>query len=80
MGDIADYLTVAQAADALGLSKSRVEQFIRDGRLAVATTMGSVRLLLRTDVAALKPSVRGKPGRPPKSPPPAPKKPRGRKP
>ena len=81
MGDIAEYFTVAQAAAELGLSKSRVEQFIRAGKLRVAGLMGSVRIVLRSDVASLKSGVRGKAGRPPKSPPPAPPQPpKGQKP
>jgi hypothetical protein len=74
MGDVSEYMTVAQAAAELGLSKVRVHQFIVAGRLAVADKFGNVRLLRRVDVAAIKPSVRGKAGRPPKTVPP--KKPR----
>lgn len=76
----ADVCSVAEAAVILGVSKSRVEQFIRRGLLNVVSTVG-VRGLLRSDVASLKSGVRGKAGRPPKSPPPAPPKPRkGKKP
>ena len=36
MGDFDDNLTVAAAAKLIGVSKSRVDQFIGDGRLAYA--------------------------------------------
>ena len=61
-----DYLTLAEAARELGLSKSRVEQFVRTGRLAVAASVGKVRLVRRTDVATLKATPRPS-GRPPNS-------------
>lgn len=60
-------ITVAEAAKELGLSKSRLEQFIGDGKLSVAAVVGNLRLVRRKDVAALKPFVRGKAGRPPNS-------------
>lgn len=76
MGDVKLYMTVKEAAKLLGLSKSRLEQFIRgkpgkDGKpdippiLTVAALVGAVRLVLRKDVEALRPRVRGVPGRPP---------------
>jgi excisionase family DNA binding protein len=81
MGDISEYVTVAQAADLLGLSKSRVEQYIRSGSLAVASIVGNVRLLRRADVELMQSKVRGKAGRPPKpaAEKPPPKAPRKRK-
>lgn len=65
MGDLSEYRTVAEAAADLGLSKSRVEQFVRDGRLAVAVVVGGMRLVRKKDVAALKrvPRPPGKPKR-----------------
>jgi len=56
------YLTTAEAAAELGLSKSRIEQFIRDGRLAVAFVAGGLRWLRRADLAPLRaPRPAGRP-------------------
>lgn len=57
-------MTLAEAADELELSKSRVEQYVRDGRLAVAARAGGVRFVLRSDVAELKRTPRRPRGRP----------------
>ena len=63
MGDIKSYVTVKGAAKSLGLSKSRIEQYVRDGRLRVAYVLDDgTRLLLRSEVAKLK--VRPGPGAP----------------
>ena len=65
MGELADqYCTLRQAADALGVSKTRVEQFVRKGRLPVVDTVGGVRLVSRAAVAAM--NKRPGPGRPKK--------------
>lgn len=71
MGDLADYMTLLEAAGELGLSKSRVEQYVRDGRLT-ATTFAGRKLVLRRQVAEVKkqPKLRGRPkkGEPPPEP------------
>lgn len=64
MGEFRDYMTLAEAAEELALSKSRVEQYVRDGRLAVAARAGGVRFVLRADVAKLKRTPRRPRGRP----------------
>jgi len=57
-------VTVRQAAELLGLSKSRVEQFIRGGQLTARTLPPTnVKVLARADVLAFKRKKR-KPGRP----------------
>lgn len=73
MGDVNEYMTALEAARELGLSKSRIDQFIRDGRLKVAVLVGTVRLLSRADVAAVKaiPRVEGRKPKPPADPLPA---------
>jgi excisionase family DNA binding protein len=63
--DVSECMTVAEAAKELRLSKSRVEQFIADGRLKVAGVLGNVRLVLKSDVTELKKVARPE-GRPPK--------------
>ncbi len=62
MGNINDYMTSREAATELGLSKSRVDQYVRDGRLT-AVMMGNARLIPRAEVAALKklPRAAGRP-------------------
>lgn len=63
MGDLAnEYVTTKQAADALGVSKARVDQFCRDGRLK-SEMVGTVRLIRKTDLAAFKKVARA-PGKP----------------
>lgn len=52
MPDIDRFVTVAEAAGMLGLTKTRIDQFIRDDRLAVARRVGGLRLLSRAAVAA----------------------------
>lgn len=69
-----DWVTVAEAAAMLKLTKRRVQVFIKEGRLR-AMQVGILYLLRREDVKAFKP---GKPGRPKKSESPAPPK-KGRK-
>lgn len=75
-----DWITLAEAAALLGLTKRRVQVFVKAGRLP-ATRVGIQFLVRRADVLAFAP---GKPGRPPKTTPapdpsPPPKgKPRGR--
>jgi len=76
MGDIANYLSLLKAAQELGVSKSRMEQFVRDGRIAVEWFEGR-RVVTKEAVAALKliPRSPGKPpGKKPKS-----EKPTGKK-
>jgi excisionase family DNA binding protein len=71
MGDINEYMTTREAAEALGLSKARIDQFVRTGRLT-AVTVGNARLILRAEVEAMQKEPRP-PGRPKKpDPPPAP--------
>lgn len=48
--ELADLMTVSEAATELGVSKSRVNQLLRTGRLRVAWTVAG-RSLLRSDVA-----------------------------
>ncbi len=62
MGNINDYMTSREAATELGLSKSRVDQYVRDGRLT-AVMVGNARLIPRAEVAALKklPRAAGRP-------------------
>jgi excisionase family DNA binding protein len=64
MGDIANYFSLLEAARELGLSKSRVEQFVRAGRLKAEWLAGR-RVVLKADVRLLKSAAR-KPGRPKK--------------
>ena len=64
VGDFRDYMTLSEAAAELAVSKSRVEQYVRDGRLAVAVRAGGVRFVLRSDVVRLKRTPRRPPGRP----------------
>lgn len=61
-----DWISVSDAADVLGLSRRRVDDTIHDGRLK-PTRVGSVHLLLRSDVEAFAKQKR-KPGRPKKQP------------
>lgn len=61
-----DWLNTAQAADVLGVTSIRVRQLIAEGRLK-PTRVGSVYLLLRSDVEAFKKQKRA-PGRPKKKP------------
>ena len=77
MADITLYVTIRQAAEILDLSKSRVEQFIRGGRIP-AVDVGEIKLLLRTDVEEFKKLPRGK-GRPKEGEEPTAVKPRKRK-
>jgi excisionase family DNA binding protein len=64
VSDFRDYMTLSEAAAELAVSKSRVEQYVRDGRLAVAARAGGVRFVLRSDVVRLKRTPRRPPGRP----------------
>ena len=66
-----DWISVTDAAEILGLTRRRVHDIIKDGRLK-PTRVGSVYLLLRADVVAFGKAPRS-PGRPKK---PAVKKPR----
>ncbi|HEX4610207.1 MAG TPA: helix-turn-helix domain-containing protein [Urbifossiella sp.] len=65
MADMKDLMTVKEAAEALGVTKARVDQFISDGSLSVAAKAGAVRLLSRKAVAAFA-AVPRKPGPKPK--------------
>jgi excisionase family DNA binding protein len=51
---MAEEWTVKDAADHLGVTRARVDQFIRDGRLTVVRTVGPVRMLRKVDVLRLK--------------------------
>ncbi len=63
----ADYMTVAQAAEVLGLSKQRVWVLIKQGRLGDTWQPGpNVVLLLRAKVAGFERRKRGRPKTPPK--------------
>lgn len=64
MGDISEYVTSREAADLLGLSKARVDQFVRKGRLS-GVMVGNTRLIPRAEVEAMKKTPRP-PGRPKK--------------
>jgi len=88
MGDFDDNMTVAAAAKLIGVSKSRVDQFIGDGRLVVVSTAGGLRWLSRAAVVAFAaaprlkrgPKSKRKSGRPkPADPPPPPPEPKKRK-
>lgn len=68
MGDIAEYLTLLQAAKEMGVSKTRMEQHVATGKLPVAAVMGGMRLVLKSDVLKLKADRKPR-GRPPKFPP-----------
>lgn len=66
MGEVSDHwCTIAEAADLLGLSKGRVDQFVAEGRLA-CDVIGNVRIVKRVDVAELAkiPRPPGRPDRP----------------
>jgi excisionase family DNA binding protein len=73
MGDFDDNLTVAAAAKLIGVSKTRVDQFIFAGRLTVVSRAGGLRWLSRRAVEAFKAAPRLKRGPKAKKPPPAPK-------
>ncbi|MBN9522385.1 hypothetical protein J0H58_28345 [bacterium] len=62
MGDFTDNITVRDAAAELGVTKARVDQYIRDGKLTVAATAGGLRWLNRKAVAAFKAVRTSKPG------------------
>ena len=53
MGEITEYVTVKDAAELLGLSKPRVDQLIKAGRIR-CEAIGGIRLVLRGEVAAFK--------------------------
>jgi excisionase family DNA binding protein len=46
-------ITVSEAAKRLGVSRQRVDQYIRDGRLAVAQQYETLRLVRAADIDAL---------------------------
>jgi excisionase family DNA binding protein len=62
-----DWISVTDAAEILGLGRRRVHAIIEDGRLK-PTKVGSVYLLLRSDVIAFakKPRAPGRPKKPKK--------------
>lgn len=76
MGDISEYFSVLEAARELGVSKSRVEQYIGDGRLKVEWLAGR-RVVLKSEVAKLRDAPKRPAGRPRKRP--AAKKPKRKK-
>jgi excisionase family DNA binding protein len=51
---MAEELTVPEAAEALGVTRARVDQFIRAGRLPVSRTLAGRRLVRKIDVMRLK--------------------------
>lgn len=67
--DLKDCMTMLEAAQELGVSKSRVEQFVslEDGRLSVVHVVGNIRLVSRDAVKKLKDAPRKKRGRPKKA-------------
>jgi excisionase family DNA binding protein len=75
MAELREYVTTVEAAELLGVSRARVDQFCRDGRLP-AEMVGMMRLIRRGDVMAFKKQPRPegypkglprkKPARPPK--------------
>lgn len=80
MGDFDDNVTAAAAAKLIGVSKSRVDQFIKDKRLVVVSTAGGLRWLSLAAVKAFAEAPRLKRGPKPKPKPGAgPRKPKGRK-
>ncbi len=58
-----DRITVAEAAAEMGVSKTRVEQFLRAGRLSICGTTARVRLLSRAQVLSLKAALRSAAGK-----------------
>lgn len=79
MADVPDEVTIREAAELLGKSKARVEQYVRDGRLKLSRTLGGLRLLLRADVLAFEPGPAGRPKKAAAEEPPAgPEKPKGK--
>jgi excisionase family DNA binding protein len=64
--DITQYMTVAAAAVELGVSRPRVWQIIKAGKLAIRHRLGRTPLVSKADVGALAPQIRGKAGRPAK--------------
>jgi excisionase family DNA binding protein len=59
---LSDYLTTAQAAEALGLSEGRVRQFVMRGQIA-RTKLGHLNLISRKDLEAFRKTDRP-PGNP----------------
>lgn len=59
------FASVAEAAAALGVSRGRVRQLIRQGRLGPTEIIGRLRMIPRTDLArfAALPRSPGRPGR-----------------
>jgi excisionase family DNA binding protein len=53
MGGAGDYLTTAEAAAELGVTRARVDQFCREGRLAFAW-FGNARQIPRAEVERFK--------------------------
>lgn len=49
---LSGYMTAAEVAEELGVSKPRVQQIVNTGRLAPAFCAGGVRWFRRSDVAA----------------------------
>lgn len=64
MKKITEYLTTVEVARELGVSKARIDQFARVGKLK-SVTVGNARLFLKTDVCAFAKIPRN-PGRKPK--------------
>jgi excisionase family DNA binding protein len=56
-------MTVAEAAKELGVTRWRIGQFIKEGRIRVARWVGPIRLVRTSDVLKLKSQER-KAGRP----------------
>jgi excisionase family DNA binding protein len=61
-----DMISVAEAAEALGISGSRIRALIREGRIKAQRVGIRSWVLRRKDIESFE---RGRPGRPPKVPP-----------
>lgn len=62
-----EYLTAHEAAVLLGVHRSRVAQFVTEGRLTPALTIGTSKLFRKADVLAFAAVPRTRTGRPPKA-------------
>jgi len=65
MGELSDYFSLLDAARELGLSKSRLEQFVKEGRITCEWFSGR-RVVAKSLIAEFKKTMR-RPGRPPKT-------------
>ena len=51
-------ITLAEAAGLIGVSKSRVEQYVKDGRLKVVRLVGTLRVVSRKAAEAVRDTER----------------------